>query len=250
MLDQFLAHAIQYAGYGLEASLVAVLLVRGSWKRYPAFFAYVTGFALVDAVVRPTVLYTYGWASPQFRRCYWVTDVMLTLGAFLLICAFFRRACAQKKDLWPNLRTMLIAVFTIVAFISSFAIFRNYHHLASDFVVELSKNVYFACLVLNTLLYIMLQHVDCADEALGLLVCGLGIEFAGSAAGMAVAALVPAWSGNVAFASFVGQFCFLGMCLIWIYAVMRNPEKIPARSLLTKYEPLRTLVHARVHGTH
>jgi hypothetical protein len=243
-------HSLQYASYALEVSLVVCLLLRGWWKRYPAFFVYVTAFAVIDAVVRPTVLYTYGWTSSQYRRCYWTTDIIITLGAFLLICAFFRRACSEKKDLWPVLRTMLISVFTIVAFISCFSISRNYHHLASDFVVELSQNVYFACLVLNTLLYIMLQYVECADESLNLLVCGLGIEFAGSAAGMAVAVLMSAWSDNVAFAGFLGNFCTVAMCVTWLYTVTRKLEKSPARSAPTRYRPARVFVEAPVHGTH
>jgi hypothetical protein len=244
-----LLHSLQYASYALEVALVVCLLLRGWRKKYPAFFIYATAFAFIDAIVRPAVLYTYGWTSSQYRRCYWTTDVIVTLGAFLLICAFFRCACSKKKDLWPILRTMLISVFTIVAFISCFSISRNYHHLASDFVVELSQNVYFACLVLNTLLYIMLQYVDCADESLNLLVCGLGIEFAGSAGGMALAALMSAWSGNVAFAGFVGNLCNVGMCVTWLYAVTREPDKVPARSSPIRYRPARAFVEASVHGT-
>jgi hypothetical protein len=245
-----LSHGLQYASYALEASLVVALVLGGWWKKQTAFFLYVASYVFIDAVLRPTVLYSYGWSSLQYNRCYWLSDIAITLGAFLLICVFFRRACAQKKDLWPILRTMLASVLVIVAFISSFAMSRHYGHLASSFVIELSQNVYFACLVLNTLLYIMLQYVDCADEGLGLLVCGLGIQYAGSAAAMALAALMPAWSGNVAFASFVAQFCNLGMCLTWLYAATRNPEKLPVRSSPTRYQPVPTFMQAHVHGTH
>jgi hypothetical protein len=250
MFEQLLSNSLQYASYAVEVSLIVVLLVRGWWKRYPAFFAYVTAFAFIDAVLRPIVLYSYGWTSLQFRRCYWVTDLILTLGAFLLISLVFRQACSHKKDLWHWLRTMLISVFAITGFISCFKVSQHYHNLAAAFVIEISQNVYFACLVLNTLLYVMLQYVDCADENLSLLVCGLGVEFAGSAAAMAVAALMPSWSGNVAFASFVAQMCTLGMCLTWLYAATRKPESVPVRSLPTRYKPAPAFVEAHVHGTH
>jgi hypothetical protein len=174
---------------------------------------------------------------------------VLTLGAFVLICLLFRRACTGKKDLWPVLRTMLISVFIIVGFISSFTMSRHYHSLGWQFTVELSQNVYFACLVLNTLLYIMLQYVDCADEGLGLIVCGLGIEFAGSAAGMALAYLMPGWQGNVAFASFVAQFCNLGMCLTWLHAATRKPEKDRVRSVPVSYRPAPAFLEVPVRGT-
>jgi hypothetical protein len=250
MFSTLIVHGLQYADYALEASLVVVLLLRGWWKRYPGFFAYLSAFALIDAILRPTVLYSYGQSSRQYLYGYYLTDIILTLGAFLLICLFFRRACAQKREFWPVLRTMLISVFSIVTFLSCFTMSRHYGHLAMSFAVQLSQNVYFACLVLNTLLYIMMQYVDCADENLKLLVCGLGIEFAGSAAAMALAALMPTWSSHVIFASFVIQFCTIGMCSTWLYAATRKPEPAPVRTLPTSYRPIHAFAHAQVQGTH
>jgi hypothetical protein len=250
MLSQLVLHALQYGSYAIEISLVVCLLLRGWWKTYPSFLVYATAFALIDAVLRPTVLYTYGWTSAQFSRCYWLTDLALTLGAFLLICFFFRRACANKKDLWPILRTMLISVFIIVAFISSFTMSRHYESLGWRFTIELSQNVYFACLVLNTLLYFMLKYVDSADETLKFLVCGLGIEFAGSAAGAAFAYMMPGWLGNVAFASLIAQFCTLGMLLTWLYAATRKRERVPVRVLPQSYRPVPAFAEVHAQGTH
>lgn len=250
MLSTLTIHGLQYCDYALEVSLVVALILRGGWKKYPAFLAYVAAFTCIDAIVRPSVLYSFGAQSRQYLYAYWITDIVLTLGTFLLICFFFRRACSQKKDLWPVLRTMLISVFTIVAFISCFSMSRHYGHLAMSFGIELSQNVYFACLVLNTLLYIMLQYVDSTDETVNLLVCGFGIEFAGSAAGMAVAHLTPGWSGNVVFAGIVTQFCALGMYLTWLYAVTRNPEKAPVRALPNSYRPMPAFAKVQMQGTH
>jgi hypothetical protein len=247
MPDLLLTHGLQYASYALETSVVVSLLLRGCWRKYLAFFVYVSAFAVIDAILRPIVLYSYGRGSSQFGQCYWSTDILLTLGAFLLICFFFRRACAQKKDLWPILRTMLVSVFVLVGFISCFTMSQHYQHLAPAFVIEFSQNIYFSCLVLNTLLYVMLQYVDCADENLNLLVCGLGIEFAGSAAGMALAHVM---SEGIILPSLVAQFCNLGMCLTWLYAVTRNPEKAPVRSSPTRYRPVPAFVEAHVHGMH
>ena len=57
------------------------------------------------------------------------------------------------------------------------------------FIIEFNQNLYFTCLVLNTLLYILLQQIDSADDELGLLVCGVGIQFAGPAATLALLTL-------------------------------------------------------------
>lgn len=252
MLSLLLSHGLQYASYALEVALVAAILLRGWWRKYPALFIFTAAFAFIDAILRPTVLYSYGQSSLQYIYCYWTTDLGLTLGAFLLICFFFRRACARNQELWPTLRTMLISVFVLVGFISCLTMSRHYSALGWSFAVELSQNVYFACLVLNTLLYIMLQYVDCADEALGLVVCGLGIEFAGPAAAMALAHIMSASAGSREFASLVIQFCNLGMWLIWIHAATRNSERTPVRSVPTSTNYRRTpkFVEAPVHGTH
>ncbi|HTV57183.1 MAG TPA: hypothetical protein VMI06_19985, partial [Terriglobia bacterium] len=82
MFSTVTVHTLQYADYALEVSLVVVLLLRGWWKKYSGFFAYLTAFVFIDAILRPTVLYSYGRSSRQYLYCYYVTDIILTLGAF------------------------------------------------------------------------------------------------------------------------------------------------------------------------
>jgi hypothetical protein len=223
-VSNLLANGLQYIGYALELSLITVLILRGWPRRHPAFFAYVASFAFVDAILRPTVLYTFGWTSFQYKYCYWITDLLLTLGAFLLISLFCRRAFVKNKERWSLVRTFLISVFILVAFISSLTMAQHYEHLATYFLVELSQNVYFACLVLNTVLYLALQYMEGTDEDLNLLVCGLGIEFAGPAASMALAYLTRGWQGGMTLADLVTQFCNLGMFLVWLYAATRKTD--------------------------
>jgi len=65
----------------------------------------------------------------------------------------------------------------------------------------------------------MLQYVESTDEQLGLLVCGMGIQFAGPTAGLALVHIASAYR----LFDHVGPVCTLGMLLIWIYAVRRFP---------------------------
>lgn len=230
MTDVFAVSGLQYASYAVELILVIALLMRGRWRSYRIFFAYVVSYFAVDVVLRPAVFYAYGFHSRQYSYVYWVSDVLLTLGAFLLICFFFRRACSDKPEVWSYLRSMLAAVFVIISFISYFSIASHYGHLLSRFIYDLQQNLYFACLVLNTLLYIMLQQWDSVDEKLSLLVCGLGIEFAGPAASMALAYLTPGGHLAGVLTPVVFQFCNLGMCMVWLYAVAQKPAEAPAAS--------------------
>ncbi len=241
MFDLLAAHGLQYLGYALEVALVAVIVGRGRWKDLSAFSLYVVSFVLADVVLRPVIFSLYGGASWQYRQCYWFTDIVLTLAAFLLICVFFRRACSERKELWSLLRTTLSAVFAIIVIISYLSLSEHYNHLFGRFIVDLQQNLYFACLVLNTVLYLILQNKDSEDGVLSLLVCGLGIEFAGPAAGMALMYLTP--GGRIAgeMNPVIDQLCNIGMFCVWIYAVARKPEANSPSSPRREYKKVPAL---------
>jgi hypothetical protein len=192
---------------------------RGQWRRLSSVWVYVISLLAVDALLRPYFLYRYGFNSDAFGYCYWLTDVLLALEAFGLLCIFFRRACTENT--WHFLRLFLALVFVSVAAISYLSIshhYHNYDHL-HKFIYEFEQNLFFTCLVLNALLYIMLQQIGSADEQLGLLVCGMGIQFAGPTSGLALVHLTSAYH----LFDHVGPVCTLGMLLIWTYAVRRLP---------------------------
>ncbi|MGH9397054.1 MAG: hypothetical protein ACRD18_09430 [Terriglobia bacterium] len=224
MFNLLIAHALQYLGYALEVGLIAVIVWRKRWKDLSAFSLYVVSFVLADVLLRPVTFALYGGSSWQYKQCYWFTDIALTLGAFLLICLFFRRACSERKALWSQIRTTLSAVFAIIIIISYLSLSEHYNHLFGRFIVDLQQNLYFACLVLNTVLYLILQNKDSEDGVLSLLVCGLGIEFAGPAAGMALMYLTPGGRVAGAINPLIDQLCNIGMFCVWIYAVARKSE--------------------------
>jgi len=230
-MNSLVVHGLQYIGYTVEMFVLAALAVKGRWRKYPEFTLFSAVYASIDIILRPIILFTYGQSSFQYRYCYWLSDAALTLGAFLLISFFFRRACAQKDDHWPFLRSVLSSVFILVTLISGFSISSHYRHLVGDFIVEFQQNFYFTCLVLNTLLYVMLQQLEKTDEELNLLVCGLGIQFAGPAAIMALIYLTGINSHAHALAELGAQICTLGMWLTWLYTLVckRSAESASVR---------------------
>jgi len=227
MLDKLLGYGLQYAGYVLEVCLFALLLIRGQGRRYVGVLLYVVSFLAIDGVARPFVLYRYGLKSDQYAYCYWITDLLLYLTSFALVCSFFRRACLREEKMWQFVRAFLVFVFILIVTVSFFSISRNYGHVLQEkdrFIYQFEQNLFFTCLVLNTLLYITLQQFDSADEDLGLLVCGMGIQFAGPAANLALRLIV----GDKPALSLFGYLvpvCNLGMLLIWLYAVCLEPRR-------------------------
>ncbi len=231
MIASLVVHGLQYIGYVLEVFVLVVLMTQGRWKKYPEFALFAVGYASIDAILRPFILFHYGQTSLQYRYCYWLSDAALTLGAFLLISFFFKRACAEKKDHWPLLRSILSSVFILITLISVFSISSHYHRLIGDFIVEFQQNLYFGCLVLNTLLYVMLTQMEKMDEELNLLVCGLGVQFAGPAAMMALIYLTGIGAQAPAFFELCAQACTLATWLTWLYTLIckRSEESASVR---------------------
>jgi len=229
MGDEVLGYFFRNAGYAVEFSVCLLLVWRSRWRRLKGLGLYVAGLLLLDGVGRPLVLHHFGPSSLRYAYFYWLTDVALALGAFLLIGSFFRRACADEEIRWRFIRLMLVSVFVLVVGVSGLSIHRNYNQLFTNFIIEFSQNLYFTCLVLNTLLYIMIQQLAVDDDELGLLVCGMGIQFAGEAACLALLHLTFAENFARVILRFLGPACTLSMLGIWAYAILKTPQTSPAR---------------------
>jgi hypothetical protein len=238
MSDLLLTCGLQYAGYVVEAIVCLLLIWRGRWRRLKVLCLYVASLFLLDGVARSASLSFFGRSSAQYYYFYWVTDVALALGAFLLVCGFFRRACYQDQKRWAMVRLSLISVFVIVLGVSALSLTRHYSNLYDFFMVELSQNLYFTCLVLNTVLYVMIQQLEIEDDELGLLVCGLGVQFAGEAAILALVHVTLGETFSRVIFGFLNPACTLGMLVIWIYAIGKTPQTVSERPELGNKMPL------------
>ena len=225
-------YAFCYVGYLLEVSLLLFVFLRGRWKRLRGVSLYLAALLGSDVVVRPYILHHYGFESSQYHYAFYLTDLFLVFAAFTLVCSFFRRACAQEPKTWHYLRLVLPTVFILVLGITAFSLAGHYDNLFTWFLVEFEQNLYFTCLVLNTLLYLLMRQLESADEELDLLVCGVGIQFAGPAAGFALAYLTPA---GYRAPPFITPLCSVGMLVIWFYAMARTPKPVSEVAVKGKF---------------
>lgn len=228
MADKLIGYAPYLAIFLAEGALLGFLLYRGHWRRLIGLCGYVLAFLLVDAG-RYYWLYRFGQGSRQYYYFYWLTDVALTLAAFILIWSFFRRACSTDEKLRSLLRTALPCVFVLVVIVSFFSISSHYSYLFSRFIVEFSQNLYFTCLVLNTVLYLMMQRIETSDEELGFLVLGMGLQYAPTAMNFALIYLTPGKQDFSAVYHYLGPLATLGMLMVWFYGIVRAPKGASAR---------------------
>jgi hypothetical protein len=219
---------LTYAGYVLELAIVLCVLRRGKAGHLRWLAAYVSALFAADTA-RWYVLFRYGFSSSKYAIFYWLSDAFLALGAFVLVCVLFRQACKAHLGLWKSLRVFLVTVLVLVAGVSYLSLSKNYEHLFSMFIVEFQQDLYFTCLILNTLLYLLLVRLESADEQLNLLVCGLGLQFAGPAANLAFMYLTRSQGYSGWLFSYLSPLCTLGMLAIWLYAVVRVPSEAPQK---------------------
>lgn len=220
MHGDIVSYVLQVAGYLTDAGLILYIVRSSQLKKQVSVVLYVICL-LTTGLGRTCVLQRFGLTSHEYFYVYWSTDFLLVLSAFVLVCLFFRRACLHEEKMWRFIRLLLLFIFALVMGVSALTLSRNYAHLFTQFIVEFNQNLYFACLVLNTLLYILLQQINSADEQLGLLVCGIGIQFAGPAATLALVHLTTGQGFTQWLGSLVMRLCTLGMLLVWAYAIVR-----------------------------
>lgn len=224
MVENSLLTSLGYLGYGLEAALLVYLVRKGYARRLWEVVFYLTT-SLGANGARAYILYRYGLASRHYGYCYWTTDLLLVLAAFVVIGSFFRRACSENTEMWRHVRLLLVAVLIGVLSVSIVSLSHHTGGIFTLFIVEFQQNLYFACLVLNTLLYLLVLKMKVADDQLAMLSCGLGIQFAGPAAAMALYYLSAAASTLTVF---LLPLCDIGMILTWFYAIARVPRAATA----------------------
>jgi hypothetical protein len=218
MGSRIIGYVFQDAGILMEAALVLYVVWSSEWRRQVGASFYLVCL-LFAQLTRACVLHAYGFASLRYYYTYWSTDFLLVLSAYLAVCLLFRRAGLREVKIWSFTRLLLVFFFVLVVAISGVSLFLNHNKLFTYFIIAFNQNLYFACLVLNTLLYVLLRYTDSRDDQLVLLVCGVGIQFAGPTATLALLHLTAGERFARILTSSVMPLCTLGMLLVWAYAI-------------------------------
>ncbi len=237
-----------FLDYGSEILLLGYLLFRVLSRRSRGLSA-IAAYMAASLAVGGTRLYAashFGARSDQYGDIYWLTDFLLVLSVFLLICYFFRRACkGGAPRLWPHVRLMLSLVFFLTAVVSLSIVYYHEKGFYPYFVLEFQQDLYFVCLVLATMLYLLLVQYSPGDDQLGLLVCGLGIQCAGCAAPLALYHVLGSTPVTGAISGYIIPLSDIGMALVWFYTSVRVPWRVTerARRRARKALPVEQLAH-------
>ncbi len=216
-------------GLGLQVLVINALL-RGPWRKQPLIFFYCIALFLTTTLEVATSMAARTGAhtlARSWRVYYWIDGAILQTLVFCVVISLIYQA-TRKAGTGPSLRRALV-IGAVLIWIISFVWHRGSWHALSSWMTLISRDLSFAAVILDLLLWSTLIARKKKDLELLMLSGGLGIEFTGSAIGQSVRQL--AQSGrhaNVALAGSTLVVVSSLMCLyIWWQAFRRMS---PARA--------------------
>ncbi len=189
-------------------------------------------FALfTDFMALPLSRHRLGAQSNEYYYIVGVVSLIQSVFGILVVASFVNRIWGFTNPRIRRLaKAMVILVLPVVFMLSILAPIHSLQRVnltPLGIVVELSQNLYFAALVLNTGLYVLFEHLRPDDEKLLLQICGLGVRLSGISATFALAHLTV--QQNTKLIDCFQIICTCAMFLIWFYTVSVSFEKRPGK---------------------
>ena len=145
-----------------EAFVACLFLIRGLFRK----FLFLNFYLLLSATInigRYAVYYHFGYTSPEYLYFYYFSEAPLTITLFLCVCELSSRLVGDKMPprrvaLWSAGALLAIALFSL-SDASSWG-----DRVRAHFVIELSKNICFACSLGIALLWVWKLRNDPEDR--------------------------------------------------------------------------------------
>lgn len=211
---------IWFLGFLCEVAVLVCAFKKQAIRRYFLLNLYVAGLIASD-IGRYRILTEHGFSSKQYQYFYYYSDAVLTLFLYFALSTLYTHVFSElKAEKYVKLGTILLlagtALFTYSVVVQSSA------KLVTQFVVELSQNLYFVGLVLTYVLWAAILKLRETRTRLIQLVLSLGVYFSLFAANYAIRNLYPSLSS--VFVPLVQVFATF-LPLAWAYAFWRLPEE-------------------------
>ncbi len=211
----------------LEVAVLVCAIRAKVFFRYLPLSLYMTASAASD-ILRFRILYHYGYTSKEYFYFYYYSDALLTVALYLALISLFVHVF---KEMDAEKYVIFGACFLLsaTALFSYLVIAQSQARFLSQFVVELSQNLYFVGLVLTYVLWGAILKLRETRSQLIQLVLALGVYFSLFAANYAVRNLYP---GSISLSAALDQLFGCLLPLAWAYAFWRIPKDarlVPAR---------------------
>jgi hypothetical protein len=165
--------------------------------------------------------------SSEYKYFYYYSDAVLTIFLYLALTTLYLQVFDEMK-VEKYVRFSAIALLAGTAVFSYAVVEQSHHRMLTNFVFELSQNLYFVGLVLTYLLWGAILKLRETRAQLIQLVLSLGVYFSAFAATFALRNMLPTSQFAVYILPVLG--CLLPIA--WAYAFLRlspDARMMPAR---------------------
>lgn len=175
-MSSYLWSVLIWLGIALQVMVIASLL-RGPYRHFKTFFVYAIALFL-STVAATAEFYGRGkWHRPSFF--YWTGDVVVQVLVYVVVISLIYQA-TRTGNRQKGARCALIG--GAIAFVL-FSLYLTWNPTFGRWMTQLSRNLGFAAVILNLLLWAALIKSSQVNRTLLMLSGGFGIEMAGQAIG-------------------------------------------------------------------
>jgi hypothetical protein len=204
-------------GLGLQG-LLLLTLFQGSWREFPALFAYMAALVATTSgeIIASTVL---GKRSVYFLNYYWSAELLRQTALFAVVVSLVVHAFPgeRKSESYGRLMTVPAVLLWLV----SIAI--HYSSDVNDWMTAAVRNISFLTGVLNLIAWFCYVKDGGRDTTRLMIAGGLGLQMTGEAIGQAIRQINPK-SWDAMFAGAIIIVCTHLLCLfIWWRALSTGP---------------------------
>jgi hypothetical protein len=202
--------------------ILLTTMLSGSWVRYPFVFAYVIA-NLLSTVVQGSFEQYFGHRSRQFAMAYWMSDFACTLLILMIIIHLIRAAMVNDKN--RNTVYCGLLLGTVMMAGTSLLLMKSHswNLVFRRMMTEVGRDYYFAAVILNAILWMMLMRNQTRDKQLYLITSGLGLQLAGAA----IAHALRMTSHLLLLSNCFLVVTYLLNFYVWYVAFKKVPAEIP-----------------------
>ena len=207
----------------IQAALIALLLFRGSFRRYSLLLVYCV-LQLIATAVEEYVYRYFGQASAVYRRLYWTDEMTLDLLLFLMVIMLTYRAL-EGSSMRVGMGRLLGAVVGLVLVVP-FVLFTR--RFSMVWFYSTSQLLNFGAAIMNLGLWTALIGTKKRDPLLLSVSAGLGVAVTGAAIAFGIRRFAITVSTGQQLADLFKTVTYLASVAIWCWAFRPRAGKSQA----------------------
>lgn len=217
----------------VETGVLVCLLKARAFRHHFPILLYVCAGLAVDAG-RYVVLITCGYTSAAYLYFYFYTGSVMTITLYFVLMSLYAQVF-QDMGVSKQLRGGAMLLLAGTAWVSYQMVASSSDKLVTNFVIELSRNLYFVGVLLTYLLWGAMVKLKENRMRLMQLVLALGVYFSLFAASFALENL---YYGSMIF-RYVSHLMPMWLPLSWAYTFLKVPEdaRMATSRILLPEEP-------------